>query len=108
MSSAAISSDVYEYEAGWDYRATWLLWFCSAVSLAFIQAIATIPATIFMGAVLLYCALYPARAYLAVTWSFVPWAFVLFGTLSSLWSLEPMRSARAAPQIAVTMFAAIV
>jgi exopolysaccharide production protein ExoQ len=95
------------YETSWEYRAAWLLWLCSAVSLAFIQTVPTIPAAIFLGAVLLYCALFPHRAYQAVTWSFVPWALVLFGALSVLWSLEPARSARAAPQIAITVLASI-
>jgi exopolysaccharide production protein ExoQ len=98
---------VTAYEASWEFRVAWLLWLCSAVSLAFIQAVPTIPAAVFLGAVLLYCALFPIRAYQAVTWNFIPWAIVLFGALSVFWSLEPMRSARAAPQIAITVLAAI-
>lgn len=105
MTSAAISSEVYE--ASWEYRIAWLSWFCSAVALAFVQAIPTIPAVIFLGAALLYCGLYPQRAYLAATWNFVPWLMVGFGALSVLWSLEPMHSARAVPQIAITVLAAI-
>jgi exopolysaccharide production protein ExoQ len=99
--------NIATYEASWEYRVAWLLWFCSAVSLSFIQAIPTIPAAVFLCAVLLYCALFPLRAYQAVTWSFIPWAIVLFGALSVLWSLDPARSARAAPQIAITVLASI-
>jgi exopolysaccharide production protein ExoQ len=95
------------YETSWEYRASWSLWLCSAVSLAFIQTVPTIPAAIFLGAVLLYCALFPHRAYQAVTWNFIPWAIVLFGALSVLWSVDPARSARAAPQIAITVLASI-
>jgi exopolysaccharide production protein ExoQ len=105
MTSTSISSPVYE--GSWEYRVAWLLWFSSAVSLAFVQAIPTIPAAIFLCAVLLYCVLFPHRAYLAATWNFIPWVMVLFGALSVLWSLDPMRSARAAPQIAITVLAAI-
>ena len=99
--------NITTYEDSWEFRAAWLLWLCSAVSLAFIQAIPTIPAAIFLGSVLLYCALFPLRACQAVTWNFIPWAIVLFGALSVLWSLDPMRSARAAPQIAITVLASI-
>jgi len=67
----------------------------------------TIPAVVFLCAVLLYCALFPSRPYLALTWNFIPWVIVLFGMLSVLWSEEPMHSARAAPQIAITVLAAI-
>ena len=105
MISAAIDSS--SHEASWEHSATWLLWLCCAVSLAFIQSVPTIPAVTFLGAVLAYCALFPRRAYLAVTWNFVPWAIVVFGMLSVLWSMEPMQSARAAPQIGITVLAAI-
>ena len=105
MTSATISSNVYE--ASWEYRAAWLLWLCSALSLAFIQAVPTIPAVVFVCAVVLYCALFPHRPYLAFTWNFIPWVIVLFGMLSVLWSDEPMHSARAAPQIVITALAAI-
>jgi len=44
---------------------------------------------------------------LAVIWNFLPWTIVLFGMLSVLWSMEPMQSARAAPQIGITILAAI-
>jgi len=105
MISATIGAS--SHEAGREYAATWLLWLCCAMSLAFIQSVPTIPALTFLGAVLAYCALFPRRAYLAVTWSFVPWAIVAFGMLSVLWSMEPMQSARAAPQIGITILAAI-
>jgi exopolysaccharide production protein ExoQ len=105
MISATIGSS--SHEGSWEHGATWLLWLGCAVSLAFIQSVPTIPAITFLGAVLAHCALFPRRAYLAITWSFVPWAIVVFGMLSVLWSLEPMVSARAAPQIAITVLAAI-
>lgn len=105
MISATIGSS--SRETSWEYGATWLLWLCCAVSLAFIQSVPTIPAITFLGAVLAYCALFPRRAYLAITWSFIPWAIVVFGMLSVLWSMEPTQSARAAPQIGITILAAI-
>jgi exopolysaccharide production protein ExoQ len=105
MISATIGSS--SRDASWEHGATWLLWLCCAASLAFIQSVPTIPAIAFLAAVLAYCALFPRRAYLAVTWNFVPWAIVLFGMLSALWSMEPMQSARAAPQIGITVLAAI-
>ena len=105
MTSATIGSS--SLEAGREYGATWLLWACCAASLAFIQSVPTIPAITFLGGVLAYCALFPRRAYFAATWSFVPWAIVAFGMLSVLWSMEPMHSARAAPQIGITVLAAI-
>jgi exopolysaccharide production protein ExoQ len=105
MISATVASS--SHEASREHAATWLLWLCCAVSLAFIQSVPTIPAITFLGAVLAYCALFPQRAYLAVTWNFVPWAIVVFGMLSVLWSMEPMQSARAAPQIGITVLAAI-
>jgi exopolysaccharide production protein ExoQ len=90
-----------------EYRIAWLLWLASAGSLAFNQALPTIPAAIFLCAALLYCVLFPHRAYLAVTWNFIPWVMVLFGALSIFWSADPTHSARAAPQIAITVLAAI-
>jgi exopolysaccharide production protein ExoQ len=105
MISATIGAS--SRDASWEHGATWLLWLCCALSLAFIQSIPTIPALTFLGAVLAYCALFPRRAYLAVTWNFVPWAIVVFGMLSALWSMDPMQSARAAPQIGITVLAAI-
>src|SRR5450631_2029126 len=104
MTYAPISATVHQ--ANWEYRATWLLWLCCAFSLSFI-AIPTIPAVIFLCAVLLYCALFPFRPYRAVTWNCIPWVIVLFGMLSALWSEQPMQSARAAPQIGITLLAAI-
>ncbi|WKA30568.1 O-antigen ligase family protein [Bradyrhizobium roseum] len=105
MISATIDSS--PHEASWGHNATWLLWLGCAVSLAFIQSVPTIPAIIFLGTVLAHCALFPRRVVAAITWNFVPWAMVVFGALSVLWSLEPMVSARAAPQIGITVLAAI-
>jgi exopolysaccharide production protein ExoQ len=105
MVSATISSNVNE--VNWEYRATWLLWLCCAFSLAFGQAIPTVPAVIFLCAVLVYCALFPLRPYRAVIWNFIPWVIVLFGMLSVIWSEQPMQSARAATQIGITTLAAI-
>lgn len=105
MISATIDSTAHE--ASREHNATWLLWLCCAVSLAFIQSVPTVPAIGFLGAVLAYCALFPHRAYQAIVWSFVPWAIVAFGALSVMWSMEPMVSARAAPQIGLTVLAAI-
>jgi exopolysaccharide production protein ExoQ len=105
MTYAPISATVHP--ANWEYRTTWLLWFCCACSLAFIQAIQTIPAVIFLCAVLLYCAIFPLRPFRALTWNFIPWVIVLFGMLSVIWSEQPMQSARAAPQIGITALAAI-
>jgi exopolysaccharide production protein ExoQ len=105
MISATIDSS--SHEASWEHNVTRVLWLSCTVSLAFIQSVPTIPAIIFLGAVLAYCALFPRRAFTAITWNFVPWAIVLFGMLSVLWSLEPMVSARAAPQIGITVLAAI-
>lgn len=105
MISATIDSN--SHEASREHGITWLLWLCCAVSLAFIQSVPTIPAVTFLGSVLAYCALFPRRAYLAVTWNFIPWVIVVFGMLSVLWSMEPMHSARAAPQIGITILAAI-
>src|SRR5450432_1899906 len=94
-------------QGNWENRATWLLWLCCAFSLAFIQAVPTIPAVIFLCGVILYCTLFPLRPYRAFTWNFIPWIIVLFGMLSVVWSEQPMQSARAAPQIAITVLAAI-
>jgi exopolysaccharide production protein ExoQ len=105
MTSAPISITLYQGNS--DYRTAWFLWLCSAFSLAFNQAIPTIPAVIFLFAVLLYCVLFPVRAYLALTWNLVPWILVLFGLLSIIWSEQPAQSARAVPQIAITVLAAI-
>jgi exopolysaccharide production protein ExoQ len=105
MTSTPISITLYQ--GNWDYRTTWFLWLCSAFSLAFIQAIPTIPAVIFLFAVLLLCALFPVRPYRALTWNLLPWIIVLFGLLSVIWSEQPAQSARAAPQIAITVLAAI-
>lgn len=104
MISATIGSSSHE---AWEHNATRLLWLGCTVSLAFIQSVPTIPAVIFLGAVLAYCALFPRRVFTAITWNFVPWAIVVFGALSVLWSMEPMVSARAAPQIGITVLAAI-
>ena len=62
---------------------------------------------IFLCAVLLYCALFPIRPYRALTWNFVPWVIVLFGLVSVIWSEQPMQSLRAAPQIAISVLAAL-
>jgi exopolysaccharide production protein ExoQ len=104
MTYAPISATVHQ--ANWEYRATWLLWLCCAFSLSFI-AIPTIPAVIFLCAVLLYCALFPFRPYRALTWNLIPWVIVLFGMLSVIWSEQPMQSLRATPQIAISVLAAI-
>jgi exopolysaccharide production protein ExoQ len=106
MISAAIGSS--SHEASWEHNATWLLWLGCTMSLVFIQSVPTIPAIGFLGAVLAYCALFPHRAFMAITWNFVPWAFAVFGAISVLWSMEPMVSARAAPQIGLTVLAAII
>jgi exopolysaccharide production protein ExoQ len=105
MSSTPLS--VTLHQGNWDDRASWLLWLWSAFSLAFAQAIPTIPAATFLFAVLMYCLLFPIRLYRALTWNLIPWIIVLFGFLSVIWSEQPAQSARAAPQIAVTVLAAI-
>jgi exopolysaccharide production protein ExoQ len=105
MTSAPISATVHQ--ADWQNRVTWLVWLCCAFSLAFNQAIPTIPAVSFLCAVLLYCALFPHRPVQALIWNFIPWAFVVFGMLSVAWSEQPMQSFRAAQQIAITVLAAI-
>jgi exopolysaccharide production protein ExoQ len=106
MISATIGSS--SDKASWEHCATWLLWLSCAVSLAFIQSVPTLPAITFLGALVAYCALFPRRVVRAITWDFVPWAIVVFGALSVLWSVEPMVSARAAPQIGLTVLAAII
>ena len=105
MSTLPLS--VAEQQADWEYRIAWVLWTCCALSIALIIVVPTIPAIVFLGAVLLYCALFPARPYQALTWSFVPWVIVLFGALSVFWSEEPMQSLRAAAQIALSVLAAL-
>src|SRR5664279_4793242 len=90
------------HQAAWQNHVTWWAWLCCAVSLAFIQAIPTIPAVIFVGIVLLYSGLFPLRPYRALLWNFVPWPIVVFGALTVLWSDQPMLSARAAAQIGIT------
>jgi exopolysaccharide production protein ExoQ len=94
-------------QANWEDRGTWLLWLCCAFSLVFIIVIPTVPAAIFLCAVILYCAFFPLRPYRALTWNIVPWVIVLLGLLSALWSEQPMQSLRSAPQIAVSVLAAI-
>jgi exopolysaccharide production protein ExoQ len=95
------------HHAAWQTRLTWWGWLCCALSLAFIQAIPTIPAISFVCVVVLYSALFPLRSYRALLWNFVPWTIVVFGALSAIWSDHPMHSARAAAQIAITTLAAI-
>jgi exopolysaccharide production protein ExoQ len=104
MTSASISATVNQ--ANWEHRATSLLWLCCAFSLTFISAIPTIPAVIFLCAVLLYCALFPLHPYRAITWNFIPWVIVLFGLLSVIWSEQPAQSLRAVPQITITVLLA--
>ena len=105
MTSASISAAVNQ--ANWEYRATWLLWLCCAFSFVFIIVVPTIPAAIFLCAVLLYCAFFPLRPYQALTWNLIPWVIVLYGMLSIIWSDQPGQSLRSAPQIALTVLAAI-
>jgi exopolysaccharide production protein ExoQ len=90
-----------------EYRITWLLWTCCALSIVFIIVVPTIPAVIFLIAILVYCALFPARPYQALTWNFVPWVIVVFGALSVIWSEQPMQSLRGASQIALSVLAAL-
>jgi exopolysaccharide production protein ExoQ len=93
-------------QSAWKNNFTWWTWLCCAVALAFIQASA-IPVMIFMGAVVLFCAVFPLCPYRAILWNFVPWPIVIFGALSVAWSDQPMHSARAAGQIAITTMVAI-
>jgi exopolysaccharide production protein ExoQ len=95
------------HQAAWQNHVTWWAWFGCAISLAFIQAIPTIPAVIFVGIVLLYSAFFPLRPYRALMWNFVPWPIVVFGALTVIWSDQPMLSARAAAQIGITTLSAI-
>lgn len=95
------------HRADWEYRVTWLLWLCAALSVVFIIVVPTIPAIIFVGAVLLYCALFPHRPYQALTWNIVPWLIVVLGALSVIWSEEPVQSLRAAAQIGLSMLAVL-
>jgi exopolysaccharide production protein ExoQ len=94
-------------QTDWEYRVTWALWTCCALSIVFIIVVPTIPAIVFLAAVLLYCLLFPTRPYQALTWNLVPWVFVVFGALSVIWSEQPMQSARAAAQIALSVLAAL-
>jgi len=105
MTSSPISIGIPRENS--EYRTAWLLWLCCALSLEFIIFIPTIPAAIFMCALLLYCALYPLCPYRALSWNVIPWVIVAFGALSVLWSEQPMQSLRAAPQIAISVLAAI-
>ncbi|MET0219395.1 MAG: O-antigen ligase family protein [Tardiphaga sp.] len=91
----------------WQRHIAWAAWLCCAVSLAFIQSVPTIPAVIMLGSALLYSGLYPLQAQRAVFWNFVPWMLPLFGALSMIWSDQPALSARAAAQIGITTFIAI-
>src|SRR5690349_16348854 len=95
------------HRTDWEYRVTWLLWLCCALSIAFIIVVPTVPAIIFLGAILLYCALFPHRFYQAFAWNVIPWVFVAFGALSVAWSDEPMQSLRASAQIGLSMLAAL-
>jgi exopolysaccharide production protein ExoQ len=90
-----------------EYRITWLLWACCALSIVFIIAIPTIPAIVFLGAVLLYCVLFPVRPYQALTWNLLPWVIVVLGAFSVIWSEQPMQSLRASAQIALSVLAAL-
>lgn len=95
------------HQAAWQNRLAWWGWLCCALSLAFIQAIPTIPAVLFVCVVVLYGVLFPIRPYRALLWNFVPWTIVVFGALSTIWSDQPIHSARAAVQIGITTLAAI-
>ncbi|WP_316229385.1 O-antigen ligase family protein [Bradyrhizobium sp. SZCCHNR1070] len=93
--------------ANWQRHIAWAAWLCCAVSLAFIQAVPTIPAVIMLGSALLYSGLYPLQAQRVIFWNFLPWMLPLFGSLSMVWSDQPALSARAAAQIAITIYIAI-
>ena len=99
--------NIAAHQTDWEYRITLLLWTCCALSIAFIIVVPTIPAIVFLVAVLLYCVLFPVRPYQALTWSLVPWVIVLFGALSIIWSEQPMQSLRGAAQIALSVLAAL-
>jgi exopolysaccharide production protein ExoQ len=103
----SLVNNVPVHQAAWQNRLAWWGWLCCAVSVAFIQAIPTIPAVIFVGIVLLYSVLFPLRPYRALLWNFVPWMIVVFGALTTIWSDQPLLSARAAAQIGITTLAAI-
>src|SRR6266568_7398199 len=103
----SLVNNVPAQQAAWQNHLAWWGWLCCALSVAFIQAIPTIPAVIFVGIVLLYSALFPLRPYRALLWNFVPWIIVVFGALTAVWSDQPMLSARAAAQIGITTLAAI-
>jgi exopolysaccharide production protein ExoQ len=91
----------------WQRHIAWAAWLCCAVSLAFIQSVPTVPAIIMLGSALLYSGLYPLQAQRALFWNFLPWMLPLFGALSVVWSDQPLLSARAAAQIGITTFIAI-
>jgi exopolysaccharide production protein ExoQ len=91
----------------WQRDISWWAWLCSAVALAFVQAVPTTPALIFLGITFIYGLLFPARPYRALLWNFVPWMIVAFGALSVIWSDVPMHSARSAAQIGLTTLVAI-
>jgi exopolysaccharide production protein ExoQ len=91
----------------WQRHLAWAAWLCCAVSLAFIQSVPTIPAITMLGSALLYSGLYPLQAQRVIFWNFLPWMVPLFGALSVVWSDQPILSARAAAQIGITTFIAI-
>ena len=105
MSSPSLA--IAAHQTDWEYRVTWLLWLCCALSSTLIIVVQTIPAIIFLCAVLLYCALFPLRFYQALTWNIIPWAIVLFGALSVIWSEQPTQSLRSAAQIWVSVLAVL-
>ena len=104
MSTLPLS--ITAHQTDWEYRITSLLWTGCALSIAFAN-VPTIPAIVFVSAVLLYCVLFPVRPYRALTWHLVPWVIVLFGALSVIWSDQPMQSLRGAAQIALSVLAAL-
>jgi exopolysaccharide production protein ExoQ len=106
MKTTVIKSDSMRRPA-WQGYLAWWAWLCCAVSLAFSQAMPTIPVIIFLGVASLYSLFFPARPYRALTWNFVPWMIVGFAALSVIWSDVPMHSARAAAQIGLTTLVAI-
>ena len=104
---STIPLSITAHQTDWKYRITWLLWTCCALSIALLNVVGTIPASVFLGAVLLYCVLFPVRPYQALTRHLVPWVIVLFGALSFIWSYQPIQSLRAAAQIALSVLAAL-
>jgi exopolysaccharide production protein ExoQ len=104
---STIPLSITAHQTDWKYRITWLLWTCCALSIALLNVVPTILASVFLGAVLLYCVLFPVRPYQALTWHLVPWVIVLFGALSTIWSYQPMQSLRGAAQIALSVLAAL-